>query len=211
MNFLEKYQQDFAEYDAMEQDFIDDGEIWRSLNKWQHPKLLDVRNVLAKSADRVRLEPDEMAILLQNRDPETIQEMYALANKLKREVYGDRIVFFAPLYISDKCANNCIYCSYRHSNQAIHRQTLTMEEIAREIDIMVSEGQKRTVLVYGESPETNIDFICQSVQQVYGVKNKHGEIRRANIELCALVSRGITAIKEGWNRDFSGISRNLSS
>lgn len=188
MNFLEKYRQDFMEYDVMERDFIDDGQIWAQLKKWEHPTPADVRRVLEKSASQVRLEPEEMAVLLQNRDPETMAEMYTLANQLKREVYGDRIVFFAPLYISDKCANNCAYCGYRSSNQAIHRKTLTMEELRREVEIMVSEGQKRTVLVYGESPETHIDYICETVRQVYGVKSKHGEIRRANIN-CAPLTR----------------------
>ncbi|MGE5583457.1 MAG: [FeFe] hydrogenase H-cluster radical SAM maturase HydG [Bacillota bacterium] len=188
MNFLEKYREDFAEYDVMEKDFIDDEKIWGQLRKWEHPGPADVRRVLEKAAGRVRLEPEEMAILLQNRDQETIEEMYALAHRLKREIYGERIVFFAPLYISDKCANNCLYCGYRSSNQSIHRKTLTMEEIAREVAIMISEGQKRTVLVYGESPETNIDFICDTVRQVYSVKSEHGEIRRANIN-CAPLNR----------------------
>lgn len=196
MSFLEKYRDDFAEYDAMERDFIDDGLIWSLLNKWENPKPADVRRVLEKSASQVRLEPEEMAILLQNRDPETIAEMYALANKLKREVYGDRIVFFAPLYISDKCANNCGYCGYRSANHAIHRKTLTMEELRREIEIMIGEGQKRTVLVYGESPETNIDYICESVRQVYSVKSKHGEIRRANINCAPLTRDELRRLKE---------------
>lgn len=188
MDFLEKYRSDFTEYDAMERDFIDDELIWAQLNKWENPKPEDVRRVLTKAAARVRLEPEEMAILLQNRDPETIAEMYFLANKLKQEVYGERIVFFAPLYISDKCANNCVYCGYRSSNHAIRRKTLTMEELRREVEIMIGEGQKRTVLVYGESPETDIDYICESVRQVYSVKSEHGEIRRANIN-CAPLSR----------------------
>lgn len=188
MDFLEKYRLDFAEYDAMERDFIDDGQIWAQLKKWENPTTVDVRRVLEKAASQVRLEPEEMAVLLQNRDPKTIAEMYALANKLKREVYGDRIVFFAPLYISDKCANNCAYCGYRSSNHAMQRKTLTMEELRHEVEIMISEGQKRTVLVYGESPETNIDYICETVRQVYGVKSKRGEIRRANIN-CAPLTR----------------------
>ena len=188
MGFLEKYQKDFAEYDAMNQDFIDDEEIWRLLHKWEHPKVTDVRMVLEKSARQVRLDPEEMAILLQNHDLETVEEMYALANQLKREVYGDRIVFFAPLYISDQCANDCLYCGYRRSNPAIHRKTLTMKEIRREVEIMIDEGQKRTVLVYGESPQTEIGFLCDSVRQVYSVKSKHGEIRRANIN-CAPLRR----------------------
>lgn len=188
MNFLEKYRADFAEYDALERDFIDDGQIWTELKKWEDPKPADVRRVLEKAVSQVRLEPEEMAILLQNRDAGTIAEMYALANRLKREVYGDRIVFFAPLYISDKCANDCLYCGYRSSNHAIRRKNLTMEELRREVEIMIGEGQKRTVLVYGESPETNIDYICETVRQVYSIKSEHGEIRRANIN-CAPLNR----------------------
>jgi len=188
MNYLEKYKQDFIEYDKMDKDFIDDTKIWGQLNKWRNPKPVDVRMVLKKAEQKIRLEPEETAILIQNQDRATIEEMFALANKLKREVYGDRIVFFAPLYISDKCANNCKYCGFRISNNSIDRKTLTMDEIAQEVSIMIGEGQKRTVLVYGESPETNIDFICETIKQVYSVKNEHGEIRRVNIN-CAPLSR----------------------
>ena len=196
MNFLDKYQEDFKEYDALERDFIDDELIWKQLAKRENPSPKDVCRVLEKAAGCVRLEPEEMAILLQNNDPGLLSEMYALANKLKREVYGDRIVFFAPLYISDKCANNCVYCGYRSSNQAIHRKTLTMEELRREVEIMISEGQKRTVLVYGESPETNIDYICETVRQVYRVKSKHGEIRRANINCAPLTRDELKKLKQ---------------
>ena len=102
MNFLNKYSEDFKEYDAMERDFIDDDKIWAQLNKWANPSKSDVRKVLEKAEKKIRLDPEEMAVLIQNKDRETINEMYALANRLKREIYGDRIVF-APLYISNKC------------------------------------------------------------------------------------------------------------
>lgn len=172
----------------MDQDFIDDDKIWSQLYKWENPKQEDVRGVLKKAEQKVRLEPEETAILIQNQDKQTIQEMYTLANKLKKEIYGDRIVFFAPLYISDKCANNCKYCGFRSSNNEIDRKTLNMDEIAQEVKIMIEEGQKRTVLVYGESLDTNIDFMCETIQKVYSVKSEHGEIRRANIN-CAPLSR----------------------
>lgn len=188
MGFLEKYKQDFEEYDRMERDFIDDDKIWAQLTKWENPSKEEVRRVLQKAEQCTRLEPEETAILIQNKDKETLAEMYALAHKLKNEVYGDRIVFFAPLYISDECANNCTYCGFRSSNTMMHRKTLTMDEIAEEVRIMISEGQKRTVLVYGESPVTNADFIAETVRRVYSVKNEHGEIRRANIN-CAPLSR----------------------
>jgi len=187
MNFLKKYQKEFEEYDRLDCDFIDDNKILDQLNKWENPSREDVRHVLKKAEQCVRLEPEETAILIQNKDKTTIQEMYELAHQLKEEVYGDRIVFFAPLYISDDCANNCLYCGFRSSNKAIHRKTLTMDEIEQEVRIMIEEGQKRTTLVYGESPVTDIDFICDSIKKVYSVKTEHGEIRRANIN-CAPLS-----------------------
>ena len=188
MNFLDKYKKDFEEYDRMDKDFIDDDLIWEQLNKWENPKPSDVREVLKKAEQKIRLDPEETAILIQNKDKETIEEMYALASKLKKEVYGERIVFFAPLYISNKCANNCLYCGFRNTNNHISRKTLTMDEISDEVKIMIGEGQKRTVLVYGESPETDIDYMCKSIQQVYNTKHEHGEIRRANVN-CAPLSR----------------------
>ncbi|MBR0596299.1 [FeFe] hydrogenase H-cluster radical SAM maturase HydG [Sinanaerobacter chloroacetimidivorans] len=187
MDFLEKYRECFEEYDRMPHDFIDDDKIWEQLNKWENPTKEDVRRVLKKAEQCIRLEPEETAILIQNKDEETLQEMFSLAHSLKEEVYGNRMVFFAPLYISDECANNCKYCGFRSDNASIHRKTLTPEEIEQEVRIMIEEGQKRTVLVYGESPATGIDFICDTVNQVYNVKSEHGEIRRANIN-CAPLS-----------------------
>ncbi|MDX9871039.1 MAG: [FeFe] hydrogenase H-cluster radical SAM maturase HydG [Clostridia bacterium] len=195
MGFLNKYQDDFVEYDKMEKDFIDDELIWAQLNKWENPAPAEVRAILEK-AGHARLDPEEVAILIQNKDPETIQEMFDLAHRLKQEVYGDRIVFFAPLYISDECANNCAYCGFRSSNDLMHRKTLTMDEIEREVRIMIEEGQKRTVLVYGESPSTNIDFICDSVRKVYSVKTEHGEIRRANINCAPLTREELAKLRE---------------
>lgn len=188
MNFLDKYKKDFEEYDRLDKDFIDDDKIWEQLNSAENPSKEDVRAVLKKAEDKIRLDPEETAILIQNNDPETIGEMFELARKLKQEVYGDRIVFFAPLYISDECANDCKYCGFRRSNHMMQRKTLTMDEIENEVKIMINEGQKRTVLVYGESPKTDIDFMCETVKKVYSVKTANGEIRRANIN-CAPLSR----------------------
>lgn len=122
--------------------------------------------------------------------------MYALAHRLKEEVYGDRIVFFAPLYISDECANNCRYCGFRSSNKAIRRKTLSMDEIEEEVRIMIEEGQKRTVLVYGESPKTEVDFMGETIKKVYSVKTRHGEIRRANINCAPLTVEELKKLKE---------------
>ena len=195
MNFLKKYEKEFAEYDKLEHDFIDDDKIWAQLNKWENPSKEDVRRVLKKAEKCIRLEPEETAILLQNKDESMLQEMYELAHQLKEEVYGDRIVFFAPLYISDECANNCAYCGFRSSNTAMHRKTLTMDEIEQEVKIMIEEGQKRTVLVYGESPATEVDFMCDTIKKVYSVKTEHGEIRRANINCAPLTVEELKKLK----------------
>ena len=196
MNFLEKYHDEFEELDKLECDFIDDDKIWEQLNKHENPSREEVRRVLKKAAECIRLEPEETAVLIQNKDEETIKEMYELAYQLKQEVYGDRIVFFAPLYISDECANNCKYCGFRSSNTAMHRKTLTMDEIEDEVKIMIGEGQKRTVLVYGESPATEVDFMCKTVQKVYSVKTENGEIRRANINCAPLRVDELKKLKE---------------
>lgn len=196
MNFLEKYKEDFAEYDKMEKDFIDDDLIWEKINAHENPSREEVIKVLEKAEKCVRLEPDEMAILIQNKDEELIQRMYELAHTLKEEVYGDRIVFFAPLYISDECANNCLYCGFRSSNNEMHRKTLTMDEISEEVKIMIDEGQKRTVLVYGESPKTQVDFMVDTVKQVYKTKTEHGEIRRANINCAPLRVSELEKLKD---------------
>ena len=186
MSFLEKYRDEFEALDKLDHDFIDDDKIWSQLEKHENPTKEEVRKVLKKAAECIRLEPEETAILIQNKDEETIKEMYALAYQLKQEVYGDRIVFFAPLYISDECANNCKYCSFRSSNESMNRKTLSMDEIEAEVKVMTGEGQKRTVLVYGESPDTEVDFMCKTVEKVYSVKTEHGEIRRANINCAPL-------------------------
>ena len=188
-----KYQKEFEKYDKMDHDFIDDNKIWAQLNKWANPNKEDVRRVLNKAEKCIRLEPEETAILIQNQDSETIQEMYQLANKLKQEVYGDRIVFFAPLYISDVCANNCVYCGFRKDNKAIQRKTLTMDEIREEVKVMIEEGQKRTILVYGESPTVDI---CNTIKEVYSVKTKHGEIRRTNINCAPMTVEELKELKK---------------
>lgn len=196
MNFLKKYEKEFAKLDAMDHDFINDDLIWSIINKHENPTQEEVRKVLKKAETCIRLEPDEMAILIQNQDEETINEMYELAHTLKEEVYGDRIVFFAPLYVSDECANNCKYCGFRSSNRSIKRRTLTMEEISEEVKIMIEEGQKRTILVYGESPKTEVGYMVDSVKQVYNTKTEHGEIRRANINAAPLTVDELKQLKD---------------
>lgn len=196
MNFLKKYEEEFKKYDKMDKDFIDDDLIWSQLDKAENPSKEEVRKVLAKASECVRLEPEEMAILIQNNDEETIDEMYKLANTLKQDIYADRIVFFAPLYLSDECVNRCKYCGFRTDNHDMKRRTLSMDEIEEEVKIMIEEGQKRTILVYGESPNTQVDYMVDTINKVYSVKTEHGEIRRANINCAPLRADEFAKLKE---------------
>ena len=186
MNFFEKYKKEFADYDKMEKDFIDDDLIWKQLNEAENPTKEQVRAVLKKADSCVRLEPEETAILIQNKDSETIEEMYQLAHKLKHEVYANRLVLFAPLYCSDECINRCKYCGFRSDNGVMKRKTLTQAEVAEEVRAMINEGQKRTILVFGESPNSDVSYMIDTLRTTYSTKTDKGEIRRANINAAPL-------------------------
>ncbi|MFW6380995.1 MAG: [FeFe] hydrogenase H-cluster radical SAM maturase HydG [Bacillota bacterium] len=163
------------------EDFIDDQQIWRQLEENQDPEPAEIRAILDKSRAKERLEPEETAKLLQVEDRELLEEIFELAREIKEEVYGNRIVFFAPLYIGNKCINNCLYCGFRRDNQAIERKTLSSEELAEEVEVLIDQGQKRLILVYGEHPDYDADFICDTIETVYDTTKENGEIRRVNI------------------------------
>lgn len=173
-----------------EKDFINDDQIWDLLKKSKNPEKKEIRDILAKSRAKERLEPEETAKLLQVEDPELLEEIFSLAREIKEEVYGRRIVFFAPLYIGNKCVNNCRYCAFRRDNDAIERKTLSEQELREEVEVMINSGQKRTILVYGEHPDYDSDFICDTIETVYDTKVGNGEIRRANINAAPMDVEG---------------------
>ena len=162
-------------------DFIDDAKIQTLLEEARDPDPSEIREILAKARSKKRLEPEETAKLLQVEDPELLEEIFQLAGELKKAIYGNRIVFFAPLYIGNKCINNCLYCGFRSSNTAIERTSLNMEELKEEVISLEKQGHKRLILVYGEHPDYDADFICRTMEIVYNTKIKNGEIRRVNI------------------------------
>jgi 2-iminoacetate synthase len=165
----------------MKKDFIDDERIIELLEEAKNPAPSEIREIMAKSRGKNRLEPEETAKLLQVEDRDLLDEMFHLAGELKKSVYGNRIVFFAPVYIGNKCVNNCPYCAFRRDNDAVERKTLTREELIEEIKILEDNGHKRLILVYGEHPDYDANFICQTIETVYNTKHGRGEIRRTNI------------------------------
>ncbi len=138
----------------------------------------------------------ETAILLNADEPEYIEQIKDGARKLKEQIYGNRIVLFAPLYIGNKCSNNCAYCGFRASNKDAVRKTLSDEEIIHEIQALEDHGQKRLILVFGEHQQYDAEFIAHSVKLAYSVKKGHGEIRRVNINAAPLDKEGFRIVKE---------------
>jgi 2-iminoacetate synthase len=160
--------------------FIDELEITALLNKAK-PEKKRVLEIIQKSLSKRRLELDEVAVLLKIDDRDLLDALFEGAKKLKESVYGNRIVLFAPLYIGNECVNDCRYCAFKSSNQQVLRRTLSDKEIKREIKSLEAKGHKRLILVYGEHPGYNADFIAKNVKLAYATKLKTGEIRRVNI------------------------------
>jgi 2-iminoacetate synthase len=155
-----------------------------------------VRDLVAKSLDKQALAVEETADLLLADDPELVEEIFAAARTLKETVYGNRIVLFAPLYIGSECINDCAYCGFRRSNPDAVRRTLELEEIRRQVTALEEKGQKRLILVFGEHPKYNAEFIAEAVRTVYDVKVGHGEIRRVNINAAPFDKEGYEIVKE---------------
>lgn len=175
--------------------FIDAEEIWHYINHTVSTSER-VHEVIAKSLSKQRLNLEEVAVLVNTHDPELIEEIKEGARTLKRTIYGNRIVLFAPLYIGNLCTNNCTYCGFRTSNTKAIRKTLSDDEIAGEIESLENNGQKRLILVYGEHPLYSPDFIAHSVKIAYSVKKGNGEIRRVNINAAPLDIDGFKIVKE---------------
>ena len=175
--------------------FVDAAEIEQILNH-ARPDTEMVRNIIAKSLDKHRLSLAETAMLLNADDPSLAEEIRDGARRLKEAVYGNRIVLFAPLYVGNKCTNNCQYCGFRTSNKEAIRKTLDRSELISEVEALEEKGQKRLILVFGEHPEYSPEYIADVVRTVYSVKKGHGEIRRVNINAAPLDIEGFRTVKE---------------
>ncbi len=175
--------------------FISEKEIERILDAAK-PDPGQVRDIITKSLGKQRLSLQETAVLLNATDPDSVEEIKAGARRLKEQVYGKRIVLFAPLYVGNLCINNCAYCGFRTSNKKQKRTTLNRQELIREVEMLEDMGQKRLILVYGEHPDYSPEFIAETVRTVYQVKRGKGEIRRVNINAAPLDIRGFRTVHE---------------
>ena len=181
------------------EEFIDHQEILDSLayadaHKTDAP-LID--SILGKARLRKGLSHREASVLLACELEDKNQEIYELARQIKRDFYGDRIVMFAPLYLSNYCVNGCLYCPYHAKNKHIPRKKLTQEEIRAEVIALQDMGHKRLALEAGEDPVNNpLEYILESIQTIYSIKHKNGAIRRVNVNIAATTVEDYRKLKE---------------
>lgn len=170
------------------EEFISDEEIRETLEyadkNCDNMELIDA--IIEKARQRKGLNHREASVLLACQNEEKIKEIYVLANQIKNDFYGNRIVIFAPLYLSNYCVNGCLYCPYHLKNKHIARKKLTQEDIVREVTALQDMGHKRLAIEAGEDPVNNpIEYILESIQTIYGIQHKNGAIRRVNVNIAA--------------------------
>lgn len=167
-------------------DFIDDALIESQLSSARNPEKARVRDIIAKSLSIQTLSPEETATLLNVTDPELWKEMETAAGNIKKIVYDNRIVTFAPLYLSTVCVNNCLYCGLRTENSSVMRGVLTEDEVKRETEVLAGKiGHKRLIIVYGEHPRSDAEYMGKTMEAIYSVKapvkSGYSSIRRVNV------------------------------
>lgn len=156
-----------------------------------------IDEIIAKAKERKGLSHREASVLLACDNEEKIKEIYALAEQIKKDFYGNRIVMFAPLYLSNYCVNGCVYCPYHLKNKHIARKKLTQEEIEKEVIALQDMGHKRLAIEAGEDPVNNpIEYILESIKTIYAIKHKNGAIRRVNVNIAATTVENYRKLKD---------------
>ena len=181
------------------EEFISHEEILESLDYAEKNKenyeLIDA--LIEKAALRKGLSHREASVLLACTEPTRVKKMYDLAEQIKKDFYGNRIVMFAPLYLSNYCVNGCVYCPYHYKNKHIARKKLTGEDIVREVTALQDMGHKRLAIEAGEDPVNNpIEYILECINTIYSIKHKNGAIRRVNVNIAATTVENYRKLKE---------------
>lgn len=180
-------------------EFISNDEILDTLKYADENKnnMPIIEQILAKARLEKGLTHREAAVLLACDNPEVNEQIFALAKQIKLNYYGNRMVLFAPLYISNYCVNSCVYCPYHIKNKHIFRKKMTQEEIKQEVIALQDMGHKRLALELGEDPINNpIDYVLESLKTIYSIKHKNGSIRRVNVNIAATTVENYTKLKE---------------
>ncbi len=181
------------------EEFINHEEILATLQYAEENKenLELIDQIIAKAKLRKGLNHREASVLLACENKEKIEELYALAKQIKIDFYGNRIVMFAPLYLSNYCVNGCVYCPYHHQNRDIPRIKLTQEQIRDEVIALQDMGHKRLAIETGEDPVNNpIEYVLESIKTIYSIQHKNGAIRRVNVNIAATTVENYRKLKE---------------
>ena len=181
------------------EEFIDQEEIWATIQYARDNKnnLKEIEALLKRAEDCKGLTHREAMLLLECEDPDLIKNMFQLARKIKQRFYGNRIVMFAPLYLSNYCVNGCTYCPYHAQNKQMARKKLTQEEIRREVIALQDMGHKRLALETGEDPVNNpIEYVLESIRTIYRIHHKNGAIRRVNVNIAATTTENYRRLRE---------------
>lgn len=183
-------------------DFVDDDAIEAALINNRNASKQEIREIIQKALDIKPLTLDETAKLIFVEDPELWNEINEAAITIKRKVYDNRIVFFAPLYCSNYCVNNCAYCGFRNENKHEKRRILTLDEIKKETEYVLDNGHKRIIMVYGEHPKSDVHYMADSIRAVYSVERKApvsgriSKIRRVNVNAAPLGIEDLKILKQ---------------
>lgn len=180
------------------EEFISDAEIRETLEYAEKNKnnIPLVKSILEKARERKGLSHKDASVLLACEDKEIEKEVYALANQIKKDFYGNRIVMFAPLYLSNYCINGCVYCPYHHQNKHIARKKLTQEEVRKEVIALQDMGHKRLAIESGEDPVNSpLEYILECIKTIYSVNHKNGAIRRVNVNIAATTVENYRKLK----------------
>ncbi|MBN1816096.1 MAG: [FeFe] hydrogenase H-cluster radical SAM maturase HydG [Sedimentisphaerales bacterium] len=175
---------------------INQEKIQNILSRYGRADSVQVRETLAKSRKLAGLAMEEIAILSSVSDPELLAELFDAARWVKEQIYGRRLVLFAPLYISNLCANECLYCAFRARNTTLKRRALRQDEIALEVQNLIEQGHKRVLLVAGESyPQEGFDYVLKSIDTIYSMQSGNGQIRRINVNVAPLTIEEFRKLK----------------
>src|SRR4030067_3405863 len=180
----------------MQEPFIDENGLKELLQANQQPSHSEALSILEKGRTLAGLSPEEAAVLIKVTDKVLLDEIFNTASSIKQTIYGDRLVFFAPLYVSNYCINDCGYCGF-HASNASPRKKLTMEEIREQTERIIGMGHKRVLLEAGEDERNNpIEYIMDAIDGVYSVKKGGGEIRRLNVNIAATTVENYRRLKK---------------
>jgi 2-iminoacetate synthase len=175
--------------------FINEDKIFDILDRTKKAPNHRVKKIVEKSLKLKGLSPAEVTVLLNCEDEVVLNSMFTAAEQIKELIYGNRLVLFAPLYLSNRCVNNCLYCGFRRGTFNTKKRLLKVKEVRDETRVLISQGHKRLLLVSAEDPAVNVDYLEEIIKTVYNTKNGHGSIRRVNVNVAPMDVKDFKRLK----------------